>query len=551
MATLGRLDTPLLLAALAAVLAIRIDLLLATDFPINDGALFFVFVQAVAHTFPLLPAFTAYNGLEIPFAYPPLSFWLSAAAVQLGASPLALVHRAPIVMNVAWVLAFAWLLLRTGHARLFTAVAVLVFGTTFRSYEWLVMGGGLSRGLGSLLLLAALHALLPAGLWRGSGWDRRRLVAGGACIGAAVLSHLEWGLLAAFCGLCCLALAQHRWQPLAAGSMALGAVAGAVALPWIAWVLATHGAAPFLAAAQTGGAPLRLANGGGMLLRSATVLLPVALFGAALLLPVRGRFWLLLAAASVWLVPRSGETPLALATGVWVATGALGLWVALQRAPQPHAAASTAFVAAACVLLGVRALDAAQRPEHFTALPSEARSAMAWVAAHHPGRRFALVREAPWEYNGVAEWFPVLAGAVNTTTVQGREWLAEGAFARAERRLQALDGSLSCRQVLRGLRQLPAADYLWVEGIDLQARAAVLDRRARHRPLSEWLEGWQRRLRGDPPVHRVGTPGALRGPGTLAGCFDAAGWREVHANARVRIFQVPDAAKVASPAAAD
>jgi len=552
-ATLGRWDTPLLLAALLAVLAIRVDLLVSTDFPINDGALFYAFVLAIAQIFPALPEFVEFNGLSIPFAYPPLSFWLSAAAVQLGADPLAIVHRVPILMNAAWVLLFALLLRRTGHSRLFTAVAVLVFGTTFRSYEWLVMGGGLSRGMGSLFLLGMLLALLPTGLWTGTSWNWRRLLCGGGLLGATVLSHLEWGVLGTFGALACLALAQRQARPFLEGAGALGGAALVLALPWLAWALHAHGLAPFLAASRTGGQPFGLANGGGMLMRSATVLLPLAAFGAVLVLRTPSRFWLLLAAASVWLIPRSGETPLALATGVLTASGTLGLAVALRRAHLRGMASLglAAFLVTVGSLAVLRAQEATRRPEHFATLAPEARSAMGWIATHLSGTRFAMLREAPWEYNAVAEWFPIFAKAINVTTLQGREWLPDREFDRTHASVRALDTSASCRLLMRSLQRLPAVDYLWTEGIDLQARASVLDQWGRGRSGAEWLEAWERRLRGDPPVHRVGSPAALRGGGTAAGCFDDAGWREVHANARVRIFQVPAAARVAPTPSVD
>src|SRR4051812_31472468 len=104
--SIGRWDLPLLWAVAAGVLWIRLRLLLDSDFPINDGALFLAFVQAHARVFPHLPDFVDYNGLAIPYAYPPLAFWLAGAAARLGADPLAIVHRAPVLMNMVWVLLF-------------------------------------------------------------------------------------------------------------------------------------------------------------------------------------------------------------------------------------------------------------------------------------------------------------------------------------------------------------------------------------------------------------------------------------------------------------
>ncbi|CAA9441409.1 MAG: hypothetical protein AVDCRST_MAG51-3316 [uncultured Ramlibacter sp.] len=548
-ATLTRVDTVILLASLGAVLGIRLQLLLGTDFPINDGALFLAFVEAIAREFPHLPATVAYNGDTIPFAYPPLSFWLGAAGVRLGLPALDIVHAAPILMNMVYVLLFAVLLLRTGHSHLFAAVAVLVFGTTFRSYQWLVMGGGLSRGLGSLFLLLTLLALLPPGLWRDKGWAWRRLVVAGLCIGGTLLSHLEWGMLATFSALVGLALARPRFRDWFIGAAVMGAVAFALVAPWFVWVVLEHGMAPFEAASKTSAWRLRvLPEGARMVMRNAANLLPFALLGIVLVLRSRDVFWLVFTLASALLIPRSGETPLVLGIGVLAATGLLGAITAAGRSRSRWARpAALTLVIAGVLLTALRVQGALKRDERFVALPRdenfvalsrEVRGAMAWVAEHQPGRRFAVLREAPWYYNASAEWFPVLARSVSTTTVQGREWLPDLSFDRMYLAVEALNNSTTCEELDGSLAMLQPSDLVWVEGIDLDARAAALAAERERKGLLYRLDNLGRRLRGEQrPDPRQGKAGALRGSGTAAGCFDAWGWQEVHANARVRIFQ--------------
>ncbi|MBW3655668.1 MAG: hypothetical protein KY444_06150 [Gemmatimonadetes bacterium] len=539
---MGHIDTVLLLASLTAVLAIRVQLLLQTDFPINDGALFLAFVEAIARTFPSLPVTVDFNGAAIPFAYPPLAFWLGAAGARLGLSPLAIVHLAPILMNIGYVLLFALLLLRTGHSRLFTALAVLVFGTTFRSYEWLVMGGGLSRGLGSLFLLATLLALLPSGLWRERGWSWPRLVAGGLGIGITMVSHLEWGLLCTFSALVCLALARRRAADWLVGAVVLGATSLAVYLPWFAWAMQVHGLEPFRAASAT--AAWRwtaIPEGARMVMRNAGPMLPFVLLGAVLVRRGRDFFWVLFLLASLLLIPRSGETPLVLALGVLAAAGLKGTVAAAARwRGRWGRTAAIALVAIGIALTALRAGSTFRRDENFVTLPPEVRTARGWVAEHQRGGRFAVLREAPWYYNGPAEWFPLLTGAVSTTTMQGREWLPGGDFALRYAAVYQLEEAATCAELLDGLAALPRSDFAWVEGIRLQGRAELLLSWTRPKALTERLStGWQR-LRGEaPPDPRQGAAGALRGSGTAGGCLDDAGWREVHANPRVRIFQPP------------
>src|SRR5687767_1499155 len=141
----SRWGASLLGLVVAAIVAHRLFLALSTDFVINDGGLFYAFIEAIGDTFPGLPHHAAYNDLAIPFAYPPLSFWIGALLVRTGADPTDIVHYMPIAMNLAYVLLFGLLLRRNGASPLFVALALLFLCINKRSFEWLVMGGGMSR----------------------------------------------------------------------------------------------------------------------------------------------------------------------------------------------------------------------------------------------------------------------------------------------------------------------------------------------------------------------------------------------------------------------
>jgi hypothetical protein len=67
----------------------------------------------------------------------------------------------------------------------------------------------------------------------------------------------------------------------------------------------------------------------------------------------------------------------------------------------------------------------------LTSLSRDERDAMRWVAANTPpASRFFVVPDVGWPYDKVAEWFPVLAERQSIATVQGREWMPNGEFAR-------------------------------------------------------------------------------------------------------------------------
>src|SRR6476660_7094218 len=115
----------LLGTVLSLTLAHRMFLLFSTDFPINDGGLFYGFVRQLEPMFPALPDTVTYNGLQLPFAYPPLSFWLVALMSKLGIDALAIFHVAPILMNLVYVSLFAVILRRNGASVMFVALTML------------------------------------------------------------------------------------------------------------------------------------------------------------------------------------------------------------------------------------------------------------------------------------------------------------------------------------------------------------------------------------------------------------------------------------------
>jgi hypothetical protein len=461
-----RLGTVLLAAVLAAALAFRLVLAWATDFPIGDGALFYDFVRAIARTFPALPATVLYNGIDIPLAYPPLSFWIAAGFARAGVDPLAIVHWAPIAMNAAYVLLFAALLLRHGHSRLFTALAVLFAFTALRSFEWLVMGGGLSRSLGSLFFLLAL---LAAGLPRrwaersddGPSWTRLALA--GLSIGLAILSHLEWGILAAACFVANRALSVRTPASFVLDNLVAGGTALLVVLPWALLMIQTHGLGPFLSAGASSDWSLKVAGLKvlGTVLRNSTNIF--MLLGIAVLVARRDWFWLIFVPLCMLLTPRSGDTPAVLAVGVVAAHGVLALAKLLERIDlgTKRAAGLTAILVA--LLVGWQIERDSDMFGLSRPLSPEKLEAMRWVRVHHPGRDFAIVSQRHWAYDLSGEWFPTLAGARSITTVQGREWLPDENYKRwYDMNIKALEAK-TCPDLLKAVRAFGKAEFVWVE----------------------------------------------------------------------------------------
>ncbi len=460
-----RAGTTLLALVLVVGISTRLYPLVAFDFPMGDGALFREFVDGIATTFPALPAFVHYNGLTIPFAYPPLSFWVGALFVKLGVPSLDVIRVLPILFNIGYVVLFAIVLLRESRSRLFTAIALIFLFATLRSSEWLVMGGGMSRGAGSLFFVGLLLAIQRPGPPMRTGLSLIQTGLAGICIAGALLSHLEWGVLSAATFVLGRALGAATLRGFVIECIAAGLVSFVLVLPWFGVVLRVHGPAPFLDAQRTGGWLLSKNLWATWRLLRSNLFPALVPIGIVVAVARRHWFWPLFSLLCLFVTPRHGLTPIALAVSIFFASGAVTLF-GLARAASIRTVTALALTSL-CVLVGV-ALQVRRdlpRYEELWPLPADVRAAMAWVAERHAGETFAVITQQPWWSDITAEWFPTIAKAVSVATVQGREWLPGGAFAVAERHNFDLEASQNCEELARSIDALPQANFVWAEAM--------------------------------------------------------------------------------------
>ena len=438
----------------------RIYLAASTDFPLNDGGLFYEFVKSISSTFPALPANISYNGLTIPFAYPPLAFWIGAIFTKLGLGPLDVVHVMPLALNAAYFLLFALVLAKSGMRKLTVALVMLCLFANPRSFEWLVMGGGMSRGLGAIFFVLTLLAL---GLPEATGRHRlkpKRIVLAGLCVGAAILSHLEWGLDAAAIVIILLAMKCPSWTAFCRDLVAAGVVALVAISPWLATILVEHGAAPFLAASDASQRDFltysRVAAGAA----EAISYNPFMLVGLFYSIKNRKWFWVFAFILFLLVTPRQGLTAVALPMAVFAAQGAIGLANSLA----PRISEKTFW---ACIipiiLFAIWNPDFVATGRTVRPLSDAQQRSMAWVAKHHPRDSFVVLTESRWEADSASEWFPVLTGTRSLNTVQGREWLSDGAFSKWRALDNAIKDSETCGQLLANLAAFDSARFIWVE----------------------------------------------------------------------------------------
>lgn len=467
------------LAIVGAVLLggiVRAVHIFATDFPLNDGGLFYTMVRDLQHARYGLPAYTSYNGAGIPYAYAPIGFYL--AGLLSGVTPLSLldVFRVlPLIVTTATIGAFFLLARAMLPSRAATAIAVFAFALMPRSFIWLLMGGGLTRSLGFFFAILALHQMY---LVYTREDEALHLYLAVLFSGLTVLSHLETAKFLAYsAALFLLFYGRHRLAIINSLLVAAGTIL--FTAPWWLVVLGQHGLTPYRAANATGVSifsdgdarqtiieTLKLL-GGTTSEPFAPLLARLALLGAIYsvvqmftslatrrfsipLLPV---WW----GAIIILDNRAAATydivPMALLVGIGLTEVVLPIFdrsafggvqgsptrslpPVRQREALLRQGAFAALVAAIIGFAGFSAMTtradvSGELPSLASLMPPD-RMAMDWVGRETPPSALFLVisEREDWTTDKLSEWFPTLTNRASVATPQGYEWMPDNAFIR-------------------------------------------------------------------------------------------------------------------------
>jgi hypothetical protein len=450
------------LAATLAGLMVRLSYVLASDFPLNDGGMFFAMTRDLIDAGLAMPPTTTYNDLAIPFAYPPLGFYLAAViTTATGIDLLELFRWLPLLLSVACIPAFALLareLLPPTAARAAGYAYALVPG----GFVWPIMGGGLTRSLGLLFALLALAALVRAL----DGGSRRALIVAAALSGLAAVSHPN---AAAFVAVSAILIGVLRSRTRASFlRLALvGAGAVVVAAPWWLTVVLRSGITPFTAAASASRTEDLILPAIGTLLRWNAwneplfpLVSALALVGLVISLVRRDLLAALWIVALAFALPGPFQMlsaiPLALLAGVGVS--ALFELPVAARTRRVLGATGIGYLTVAALLAFVGVLEG---------LPADERVAMKWIADETPaGARVLVVTTRSWGMDAAGEWLPALGRRASVVVPQGADWIPGVApqrtvqHARAERCAQS-DGDCLERLAADGVR----FDYVYLASI--------------------------------------------------------------------------------------
>ncbi len=419
--------------------------------PINDGGMFYTMIEELKANSFMLPAYTSYNSLHIPFAYPPLSLYAGALLAGLGIPTIEILRWLPPLVSTLSILAFWWMAGLMLESRTKASVAAAIYALIPRTFSWYVMGGGLSRSFGILFLL----------LTCGAGWllftkpTWRRILLTSVLGAGAVLSHPETALhTVATCALIWVFRGRNLRGLRDALLIALGVIV--VSSPWWGSVLAQHGFGPFQSALRTGA-------------HNALFWIPWLTFNFAqepfvTLLTVLGliglgmqcmcRKWFL----PIWVFmpfvvePRSAPAiavlPLAILAAQSLTEFVIPNFAHMTSAEESSLHDWTEYLtrsSAARAVLGLVLLYASFAFALSLAravIPADSRDAMQWVRQNTPEQATFVVLSGSSDpfSDSTAEWFPVLARRTSVNTLQGREWLLGKSFMPFLQNLSALQG---------------------------------------------------------------------------------------------------------------
>ncbi len=225
---------------------VRLPVIMNSSFPANDGGMFMqAIVQLKANHF-VLPAYLHYNGLQLPYAYPPIGFYLAGFLSSVThMSVLNTLRFVPLTFSVATIVAFIFFAKQLleepsdgdcRHHRLRVGAAQPQLGDHGRRTD------PIDRFLLRVLAFGRCTSSSP------SAHERTCLTIIFAAL--VCMSHLEMALFVAVSATVMLLLYARTRKGLR-DAVLLGVGVVVATCPWWAVVVQRNGLAPFVSAGGT------------------------------------------------------------------------------------------------------------------------------------------------------------------------------------------------------------------------------------------------------------------------------------------------------------
>ena len=434
--------------------AIRIFLVKHYDFPLNDGGLFKTMVNDIIGNGYRLPAFTTYNHAQIPFAYPPLPFYVVIFLHKVfNIGLISIFHYFPVICSILSIPAFYKLSSAILNSDVQLIHATFAFSIAAPAIEWNIMGGGVTRSLGYLFsILALYHSVLLFKIF-----DVKRLVYSIIFLSLTGYCHLE----VLFVTIIFITVIYLFSEFVDTFTVYIRLLLGTFLLfsPYIIRTMYINGYQTLISAFQSG--DFNLLNSIGKFLLSNltgeylfTPILVIAMIAFVRLLIRHEYFLPILTLVPIFANPRSMERsiilPICLLAGYGIETIVLaGLKKNTQDLednttpqhssengkalfPNRISAIFIGYLFVHSLIFG--SLFLLDSPSTIEALSKADREAMEWVRNNTSKESIFLVLTpySNWETNQRMEWFPAIADRKSVLTVQGTEWLSNNQFSRQQ-----------------------------------------------------------------------------------------------------------------------
>ena len=425
-----------LFTALLFGAVVRFVPVVSNGFPLNDGGMFYTMIRDLQANHYILPQFTTYNFVNIPFAYPPLGFYIAASLSSLlHVSVLQILLWLPALVNTLAIFFFYKLAEQILPSRISAALAALAYALSSRAFLWQVMGGGITRSFGMLFLILMLWQAIQ--LFREYSHKKLALtILFGAC---TVLSHPQTALHAVLGGaMIFLFYGRNKRGVISALLVGVGVVL--LTAPWWGTVVLRYGFEPLLSAGQTSQRTLKFYLIVLSLHSPANYLaLPFLIFfyvGLWISFKQRNFFFITWIMLAYLIDTRGGDGVALFAESMLAGMGLfkLSAWISrsdsdqsesvmMKRASQALVFGSFFYFVLAAGISDFQLVNTSLKPEDIKMIE--------WVNSNvKDGQTFLLSTGHEFSMSDpMQEWFPALTKQHSATTLQGLEWtLAEGFF---------------------------------------------------------------------------------------------------------------------------
>jgi hypothetical protein len=435
---------------------LRLQLVQSSYYPLNDGGLFYQMVEDLQENNFRLPEYTTYNQNNIPFVYPPLPlFFVGVLNSISGIDLVQLFKYLPLIFNIIAIPVVSLLIFEITQNDQIALMATFLWSMAVPSYQWQIMGGGITRSPALLLSFACL--LFLSKHFKNPSWRNRILTSIFAAL--TLLSHFEifWSIALSMV-VFWLFSSNHKKNLLEL--ISITGLTILLSLPYWVTIIQNHGIQPLVSSLGSGEFNIiksivvftmfNYANE-----FSFTIISALGFIGLFYLLYWRKSFipvWFLVMA---FLDPRSAARSVLLPLSILASI--VVIQIILPSFHQITFPKGSYFFRFSTIILNPKAITLfpfifiiiistfyASLVEglNMQGISREEKEDMVWIKTNTPSdAKFLVLSSAKiWQYDHTAEWFPVLTGRTSINTVQGNEWLPNGSYEQASNNYNQVKG---------------------------------------------------------------------------------------------------------------